>query len=136
MEMRWIAALSPPIELRGKKRDPTPPLLAFDFDVCLQQSHVSDAAAKVQATSGKGQNRKSEMILWSSNLTRSRSVGFEKAGKCERAEECCHRPGSSRRTRFMKQTRPDRLGFGDNLTTSSQNKMCVLTTQRGKTVSY
>lgn len=95
----------PPIELRGKKR-PQPPLLVFDFDIFLQQNHASDAATKVQATSGKRQNRKSEkMILWSSYLTRSRSVEFEKAVKYEKVEECCHKSGSSRRTRFMKQDR-------------------------------
>lgn len=102
----------------------------FDFDIFLQQNHVSDAATKVQATSGKGQNRKSEkMILWSSNLTRSRSVEFEEAVRYEKVEECCHKSGSSRRTRFMKETRRDRLGFGDNLSTSGQKKMFVFTTQ-------
>lgn len=80
----------------------------FDFDIFLQQDRASDAVTKVQATSGKRQNRKSEkMILWPSKRTRSRSVEFEKAAKYEKVEECCHKSGSGRRTRFMKQTRQD-----------------------------
>lgn len=94
------------VELRDKKRPrplyPCLTLTCFSYDA--RKSRSSNAATKVQANSGKRQNRKSEkMILWSSNLTRRRSVEFEKAVEYEKVEECCHSCGGSRRTGIVKQ---------------------------------